>query len=208
MVDSPDGEREGWLTLRDASKKLGVSAATLRVWADEGRVTSYRTPGGHRRFRVGAPPFEHPKRATEMRWRLLENSALGRVQFASEQSEGTMNSLLARGEYRAWERQVIQLGVRFIESHESQAETRARALGEAYAKLNWRFGIALRDAMRGLSRLRAAFLESVVEFAFGIGEPNVDELNLWLRRANGIIDHLAEAVLESHEELERAKVGR
>src|SRR5499427_835799 len=72
---------EGWLTLREASRRLDVHPATLRQWADRGRVRSFRTPGGHRRFSaedVGAlltalsaePPAE---------LELLQNAALGRA---------------------------------------------------------------------------------------------------------------------------------
>src|SRR5829696_2503389 len=39
-----------WLTLAEASGLLGVSGATLRRWADDGRVPVFTTPGGHRRF--------------------------------------------------------------------------------------------------------------------------------------------------------------
>jgi excisionase family DNA binding protein len=39
-----------WFTLGEASRLLGVNASTLRVWADAGRVKTFRTPGGHRRF--------------------------------------------------------------------------------------------------------------------------------------------------------------
>ena len=39
-----------WLTLADASHVLGVSGATLRRWADGGRLPVFTTPGGHRRF--------------------------------------------------------------------------------------------------------------------------------------------------------------
>ncbi len=42
--------RADWLALGPASRLLGVSADTLRRWADEGRVRSFTTPGGHRRF--------------------------------------------------------------------------------------------------------------------------------------------------------------
>jgi len=38
------------LTLTEASRVLGVHRATLRVWADEGHIKTFRTPGGHRRF--------------------------------------------------------------------------------------------------------------------------------------------------------------
>jgi excisionase family DNA binding protein len=42
---------ERWLSLGDAASRLGVDEATLRHWADTGRVKTFRTPGGHRRFR-------------------------------------------------------------------------------------------------------------------------------------------------------------
>ncbi len=39
-----------WLSVSDASRALGVSPSTLRLWASEGRVPHVRTEGGHRRF--------------------------------------------------------------------------------------------------------------------------------------------------------------
>lgn len=41
---------EAWLSLGPASSLLGVDPDTLRRWADAGRVRSFATPGGHRRF--------------------------------------------------------------------------------------------------------------------------------------------------------------
>src|ERR1700693_2759058 len=40
----------GWLSLTEASKRLNVHPTTLREWADRGRIRTFRTPGGHRRF--------------------------------------------------------------------------------------------------------------------------------------------------------------
>lgn len=39
-----------FLNVSDAAEFLGVSAASLRKWSDEGLVPVYRTPGGQRRF--------------------------------------------------------------------------------------------------------------------------------------------------------------
>jgi excisionase family DNA binding protein len=39
-----------WLSLGEASRLLGITPATLRRWADQGQVTTFVTPGGHRRF--------------------------------------------------------------------------------------------------------------------------------------------------------------
>lgn len=40
------------LLIRDAAAQLGVSVATLRRWADAGKVPAARMPSGHRRFRA------------------------------------------------------------------------------------------------------------------------------------------------------------
>lgn len=40
------------LTASEAAALLGVSVATVRGWADQGRLPSHRTVGGHRRFEV------------------------------------------------------------------------------------------------------------------------------------------------------------
>lgn len=44
---------ERWLPLGEAASRLGVDEATLRHWADTGRIKTFRTPGGHRRFQEG-----------------------------------------------------------------------------------------------------------------------------------------------------------
>jgi excisionase family DNA binding protein len=56
------------LTTSEAARHLGVSMSTIRRWSDMGYLSSYRTPGGQRRFSVeqldafiesletGAPP--------------------------------------------------------------------------------------------------------------------------------------------------------
>jgi excisionase family DNA binding protein len=72
--DQPSGpaaeEPPTLVTMKDAAASLGVSASTMRRLADEGRVQSVRTAGGHRRFLLqevrrfaaehGAPPSVRP----------------------------------------------------------------------------------------------------------------------------------------------------
>lgn len=40
------------ITIKEASKLLGVTQKTLRLWEKEGKITSHRTEGGHRRYDV------------------------------------------------------------------------------------------------------------------------------------------------------------
>jgi excisionase family DNA binding protein len=44
-----DDGRE-WLTLGQAAAFLGAAQSTVRKWADERRLPTFYTPGGHRRF--------------------------------------------------------------------------------------------------------------------------------------------------------------
>ena len=44
--------RKGTLRLNEGADLLGVSAGTLRRWANDGKVGCVRTPGGQRRFRL------------------------------------------------------------------------------------------------------------------------------------------------------------
>jgi excisionase family DNA binding protein len=42
--------RDSVVTIKEASRILGVNEATLRQWTDEGRLKAFITPGGHRRY--------------------------------------------------------------------------------------------------------------------------------------------------------------
>ena len=50
-----DGSRREpeWMTLGQAAKFLGVAQSTIRKWSDHGRIPTFYTPGGHRRYRRG-----------------------------------------------------------------------------------------------------------------------------------------------------------
>ena len=42
---------EEYATPAEAAEILSVHQRTLRRWVDAGRLTAYRTPGGHTRYR-------------------------------------------------------------------------------------------------------------------------------------------------------------
>jgi excisionase family DNA binding protein len=55
--NNPDREMESaaetgrrLLSIGEAAAYLGVSAASLRKWSDQGLIRVYRTPGGQRRY--------------------------------------------------------------------------------------------------------------------------------------------------------------
>lgn len=47
----PDDDRERFLLPSEAARLLGVATSTLRRWAEEGKIHSGTTIGGHRRYR-------------------------------------------------------------------------------------------------------------------------------------------------------------
>lgn len=52
VVPNGDGEgRERFLLPSEAARLLGVATSTLRRWAEEGKIHSGTTIGGHRRYR-------------------------------------------------------------------------------------------------------------------------------------------------------------
>ncbi len=46
-----DEDRERFLLPSEAARLLGVATSTLRRWAEEGKIHSGSTIGGHRRYR-------------------------------------------------------------------------------------------------------------------------------------------------------------
>src|SRR5581483_3842456 len=211
MKDSqnPHSDADGnpWLSLREASRQMGVAPATQRSWADGGRVPSYRTPGGHRRFRISPAnsPLQEAGAVTEIRWRLLEHSALGRVRVALETETSQTSALMAmppraRVEHRQLGRELIQLLVTALQQKDVELGARADALGKTYATLHRRSGMERRAALTALGFFRNAFVASVIEFAFGLGEPSPDQLISWLARVNEIIDRVCVSMLESLQE--------
>ena len=51
VINGQPSEFEPLLTPAEAAEMFGVVATTVTRWARQGRLTSVRTPGGHRRFR-------------------------------------------------------------------------------------------------------------------------------------------------------------
>ena len=52
LTMKPKTSNSGWLRVQQAADLLGVSATTVRRWADSDRITSSRAPSGQRRFRA------------------------------------------------------------------------------------------------------------------------------------------------------------
>lgn len=212
MSDSAREENE-WLSLRDASQRVGVSPATLRSWADQGRVQAYRTPGGHRRFRerdLAALSSTGADTSGTRTLRVLAHAALGRTRF--ELAEGWLVKKEwyrhfppgAREQHRELGREVLLALSRLISGSEpvETANARAAELGRAYGELNRKHEIGLSDALKAFVFFRDSFFDSLTELA--ASSPTLDVLVL-LRQASTFVDSMLLEMVEVYSAPSKAK---
>lgn len=169
-------QAEKWVSLRDASKHLGVSHTTLRAWADNGKVPSFRTPGGHRRFgisaihsQVTATPSAHPERQLE----LLIHSALGRARL--EITSGHLEreswfrhlSPSAKKQHSQLGRRLMALLLQVLRDEKAKASLmrQARNIGKEYARVNIQQGTSVVDALRAFLFFRDYLIEEMIELS-------------------------------------------
>lgn len=195
-----------WLTIPQASARLGISAQTLRQWADEGRIPSFRTPGGHRRFRVsdlaqleaGARPHSESNSL-----QVLAHAALGRTRFALAEErmadEPWLNHVpaAAREEHRVLGRRVVMtLSELLVGGDEKALVAQAQELGAAYGLLNKKYAIELDDSLRAFIFFREAFFESLINLTEAT--PALDVLGL-SRRMSRFVDEMLLTMVQAYD---------
>jgi len=156
-----------WLSLQEASVRLDVHPATLRQWADRGRLRSYRTPGGHRRFLqedvqalVGAgstPELDLLLTATVGRARLEAGGRLAEQGWYAELDEA------ARQRHRLLGRELVRLLVEHLRQP-GDLEA-ARAIGREYGQISKQGGLSVGEAMRAFLAFDDMLLASVDQVA-------------------------------------------
>jgi len=155
-------------------KVLGIHPATLRAWADRGRIASRRTPGGHRRFsRADLDVWMESQRRREPGAELLVQNALGRMRMEMTRSEQVAPAWLAqfdepmRQRYRETGRQLLGLLLRFISDPDQRAETleQARDIGRHYAVVSRANGLSLADSVQAVLFFHNSLTSSIVQMA-------------------------------------------
>lgn len=203
-----------WLTLQEASVRLDVHPATLRQWADRGRVRTFRTPGGHRRFSaedvdglVTAISAELPPELE-----LLLNAALGRTRrdllagrLAGEQWYRPLDPA-TRDRFRQLGRELLGLLVR---SWAPGADTDgalagARAAAREQGRLAAHAGLTVAEAARAHAAFRDMLVESVLQMKSvqDQGRPAHDLVSSY-RRVGAFLDEVLVAYLDAFAETGR-----
>ena len=141
-----------WLGLNEAAKRLNVHPATLREWADKGRIRTFRTPGGHRRFIGEDVDALATESAPELA--LFMSALVGQARLATTDGQLATESWYSRFDGAAKQRQrelghdLMRLLVAYLGDKDKDWGIDVRALGDRYARLAHDVNLTLGDAMR------------------------------------------------------------
>jgi excisionase family DNA binding protein len=185
---------EGMLTPKQAAAIAGVSASTVKRWAEEEGLPSVRTPGGHRRFtRSALEQWLHERHATAG---VRTPEAWIEVLIGGRRHEVDARLLEARGRLGSWHAVADELGAVLDELGFAWREGRL-GVGEehrasaALARGLARIGDALPAAPEGRPVLLACLGNDEHTLGLSLAEVCVREVGLpvlWLGGRTPVAD--------------------
>ena len=192
-----------WLTLEQASKRLGIHPTTLRRWADEGAIHVFVTPGGHRRFvpseldrfvvehqHGGLPVSGEPGWTDHAIAQAREN--LREQRWLASYDEGERETQRYLG------RRLMGLVLQYIAHPNDNLEllAEARVIGVQHAQNAQRRGRSLSDLLQAISFFRTTLLEVVLQEAPQSGKGRCDTNVHLLRRIERLVSEVQNGVVE------------
>jgi excisionase family DNA binding protein len=202
-----------WLPLGAASRLVGVGPDTLRRWADSGRVQSYQTPGGHRRFlrssleaMVNAPRrhrygIERLPGSTQT----MAGELHRRVQRSGAESQPWHARLSAeqRDEFRRWGQRTFQLVIEYVAaSKRSERQLlleEAERMGGLYGSEASQAGLTLAETVEAFLFYRSPVLDAITGH-LRRRSAEVSDVTSAFHEANAAIDRVLVALVASHRE--------
>jgi DNA-binding transcriptional MerR regulator len=205
-------DREVWLGVHEASTMLGVSPATLRRWSVAGKIETFTTPGGHRRY--ARSTLEHllpcatgreqsvaslggsPDRVVEI-LRATIAGVCPEVTWLDGADQPTIGALALAG------RTMVDgvLGYVDAASRREREAALAPALraAELHGRIAERRGGSLGETVATFQRCHRLLLDLLGELAcrHGMGTPAATRM---LARANDAGDRLVVALVSAHAE--------
>lgn len=154
-----------WLSLHEASKRLDIHPGTLREWSDKGRIRTFRTPGGHRRFSEADVEALGEGAAPDLS--LFMNATVGHARLATTEGQLATESWYSRFDEAAKNRQrqlgleLMRLLVSYLGDTEKVRTAEIAAIGAQYAELAAGAGLSLGDALRAFHLFEGLVRSSV-----------------------------------------------
>ena len=164
-----------WLNLSSASTLLGVHPATLRQWADAGKVPAFRTPGGHRRFlredlRAFLVQASHSAPETELdSEEALLDAALHETRRELRQSPPLEQAWYQKFDEAGMEKQralgraLYEKSIRYLTLPKQRSSfiAEGRKLGTSYARVSLHYQITLMETVRAFQFFRQKLLRAI-----------------------------------------------
>ena len=202
-----------WLALGAASRLLGVGPDTLRRWADSGRVESYVTPGGHRRFlRSSLEAMINAPRRQRYGVERLTGAAgtiSGEIHRRVTRSAGAAQPWQARlsaeqrGEFRRWGQRTFNLVLEYAAAAKRSERTlllgEAERMGALYGAEASKAGLSLAEAVEAFLFYRTPVLEAIAAH-LRRRAADLSDLSAAYREATAAIDGVLTALVASYRE--------
>jgi len=204
-LDSTD-----WLSLAEASERLGVHPTTLRRWANAGAIPCFRTPGGHRRFRSSdLAAWMQGRHSTGLLPQpdALVQSAVGLArQDMAEHGVSTESWYTAfeleedRQQMRDTGRRLFGLAIQYIGRTRDREPVldQGRGIGSFYGQKCAERGISLVDTMRALFFFRDSLYRATELGQTIVGRYDAEEERI-RRQLRSFMDEVMFACLSSYE---------
>lgn len=206
-----------WLPIGKASSLLGVNESTLRHWADNNAVRTYRTSGGHRRF------------AQEDLHQLMERSgwsgdskgiselkdiALTRIRRRLSRSQtlpGRWHGLMTDEEklkLRHLGRRLLDLVSEYLTKRRGRARLlkEARGVGEEYGAQAASYDLAMEDALEAFLFFRNSLDHISTNVTQDQNLKPQQALDIW-REMNAFMDQVLLATIRAYQSANSEQVA-
>ena len=202
-------EQGEWVSLRRAADILGVHPATVRNWADTGKLSFRRTAGKHRRFNVKDlnDYVQSQVDIQPVELQLIIQSALGqtRMQVGSDRLETAPWYVAMSDESKVHLREQGRSVLEAIRSYviagaPDEQLSAAITLGKDYAAHLIADGLTLPQAMRGFYFFSDFVLNSILTWS-ELSPPNSSsEWSTLMRQVNTFMNTIQLSIVEYYEE--------
>lgn len=209
-MSSPD---DPWLALGAASRLVGVAPDTLRRWADSGRIESFVTPGGHRRFLRSAleAMMNAPRRHRYGVDRLTGSAGtisgdvhrrMARSGLAVPPWQARL-SADQRADFRRWGQRTFNLVLEYVAAGKRAERTlllgEAEKMGALYGAEASKAGLSLAEAVEAFLFYRTPVLEAIASH-LRRRAAELSDLSAAYREATAAIDGVLTALVGSYRE--------
>lgn len=195
--------RGRWLTLGQAAESIGVDPATLRGWADAGKVRVFRTPGGHRRFdaadlnallQASAPP----RASVQPIPGLPEARTIGPLQWLAARPWYAGTSEPSRARVRSHCAELMQVVATYLAGRPARARhlAAARRIGAALGREVAEWGITPAQSTEVFLRFKMHVTEALADSR---GHGREGERVRSMRDADAFLAATLQAMMETYE---------